>query len=310
LRIAYNDPAAKKKLQNLHFGNMFPIMGENIKIRLYGSVVKMLRPLVRILLRYGVSFGEFAEMARWLFVDVADRDFSLAGRKQTISRISVITGLNRKDVTRLKKINIYEDKDITPGINRAGRVISGWVRDKKFHDKQGNPAALPLEGKKQSFANLVKQYSGDMPVRAVLDELLRVDAVSKDESNTVSLLTKAYIPKNIDTEKISILGAVAADLISTIDHNLSDLEELPFFQRKVMYNNIPAEAVAGFREISFTESQRLLEKLDVILAEQDRDLNPDIKGSGRKRLGVGIYYFEEDLTDTQKQEIKRADKKV
>jgi len=90
--------------------------------------VKLLRPLVRILLRYGVSFGEFAEMARWVFVDVADKNFSIDGRKQTISRISVLTGLNRKDVTRLTKINIHAGNDVPAGINRAGRVISGWVR--------------------------------------------------------------------------------------------------------------------------------------------------------------------------------------
>jgi hypothetical protein len=280
---------------------MFPIMAENIKLHLSGSIAQMLRPLVRIMLRFGVSFGEFAEMARWLFVDVADRDFGIEGRKQTVSRISVITGLNRKDVTRLKKINIHEDNDVSPGINRAGRVISGWVRDKAFHDKKGNPAPLPLEGKKKSFSSLVKQYSGDMPVRAVLDELLRIEAVSKDETNTVHLLTKAYIPKNVDAEKISILGADAADLISTIDHNLGDPEDQPFFQRKVMYDNIPAEVVAGFREISFTESQQLLEKLDVILADHDRDFNPGIRGSGRKRLGVGIYYFEEDFDDAKQQ---------
>lgn len=287
---------------------MFPIMGDTIKTRLYGSVAKMLRPLVRILLRYGVSFGEFAEIARWLFVDVADRDFGLQGRKQTVSRISVITGLNRKEVSRLKKISIPEEKEAAAGINRAGRVISGWVRDKKFHDKKGQPSPLPLEGKQKSFTNLVRRYSGDMPVRAVLDELLRIEAVRKNDDNAIYLLTKAYIPKNLDAEKIAILGADAADLISTIDHNLVGPATEPFFQRKVMYDNIPAEAVENFRETSFAEGQKLLEKLDSILVEQDRDFNPDITGSGRKRLGMGIYYFEEDVAHTSSKEPKKKDK--
>ncbi|KPJ97959.1 MAG: hypothetical protein AMJ60_09860 [Desulfobacterales bacterium SG8_35] len=284
-------------------------MEDNIKIRLTSSVVKLLRPLVRILLRYGVSFGEFAEMARWVFVDVADKDFSIGGRKQTVSRISVITGLNRKDVTRLKKINIHDDKDGPAGINRAGRVIFGWVRDKTFHGSKGVPAVLPLEGEDKSFTALVKQYSGDMPVRAVLDELLRIEAVRKNDDNTVTLLTKAYIPKNIDAEKISILGADAADLISTIDHNLGDPIDQPFFQRKVMYDNIPAEAVVLLKETSSAESQRLLEKLNVILAGHDRDCNPLIRGSGRKRLGIGIYYFEEDFNETEENKAKKTHRK-
>ncbi len=282
-------------------------MSDDIRKRLNGSVVKLLRPLVRILLRYGISFGEFAEMARWVFVDIADNDFSIDRRKQTISRISVITGLNRKDVTRLKKINIHDDKEPSAGINRAGRVISGWVRDKIFHDAKGAPAVLAMEGKKKSFTALVKKYSGDMPVRAVLDELIRIDAVRKNADNTVNLLTKAYIPKNVDTEKISILGSDGADLISTIDHNLDAQLDDPFFQRKVIYDNIPAEAVAPFREISSAEGQHLLEKLDAILAGHDRDYNPASKGTGRKRLGVGIYYFEEDLPENKDSDAERND---
>jgi len=265
------------------------------------SLVRLLRPLVRILLRYGVSFGDFAETARWVYVDVADKDFSIEGRKQSVSRISVITGLNRKDVTRLKKINLHQDQDPSSGFNRAGRVIGGWVRDKAYNDKDGSPAVLPLEGEGQSFTALVKQYSGDMPVRAVLDELLRIEAVRKNDDGTISLLVKAYIPKNVDTEKIFILGDDGADLISTIDHNLDAQNRPPFFQRKVVYDNVPVESIENFRTISGVSGQQLLEKLDELLAANDRDINPAVKGSGRMRVGMGIYYFEEDL-DVNKSE--------
>lgn len=263
---------------------------------LSASLVKLLRPLVRILLRYGVSFGDFAETARWVYVDVADKDFCLEGRKQSVSRISVITGLNRKDVTRLKQINIHQDQDPSSGFNRAGRVIGGWVRDQAYNDKNGSPAVLPLEGKGQSFTALVKQYSGDMPVRAVLDELLRIEAVRRNDDGTIILLVKAYIPKNVDTEKIFILGDDGADLISTIDHNLDAQNRPPFFQRKVVYDNVPFESIENFRTISGVSGQHLLEKLDEFLAANDRDINPAVKGSGRMRVGMGIYYFEEDLT--------------
>ena len=280
---------------------MFPIMSSSIQKMLSTSLVRLLRPLVRILLRYGVSFGDFAETARWVYVDVADKDFSIEGRKQSVSRISVITGLNRKDVTRLKKINIHQDQDPSSGFNRAGRVIGGWVRDQAYNDKDGSPAVLPLEGDGQSFTALVKQYSGDMPVRAVLDELLRIEAVRRNGDGTISLLVKAYIPKNVDTEKIFILGDDGADLISTIDHNLDAQNRPPFFQRKVVYDNVPVESIENFRTISGVSGQQLLEKLDELLAANDRDINPTVKGSGRMRVCMGIYYFEEDL-DVNKSE--------
>lgn len=276
---------------------MFPIMETKIHEMLTASLVKLLSPLVRILLRYGFSFGEFAEIARWVYVDVADKDFSIKGKKQSISRISVITGLNRKDVTRLKQINIHQDHESSSGFNRAGRVISGWVRDQAFHDEQGNPTELPLEGEDKSFTALVKQYSGDMPVRAVLDELLRIEAVNKKKDGSLCLLTKAYIPKNVDAEKIFILGDDGTDLIGTIDHNLDTRKSPPFFQRKVVYDNVPVEGIENFRKISSSSGQHLLEKLNEILAANDRDCSPEVKGSGRMRVGMGIYYFEEDLNE-------------
>jgi len=85
-------------------------------------------------------------------------------------------------------------------------------------------------------------------------------------------------------------------LISTIDHNLQadgSPDEIPLFQRKVLYDNLPAEVLPEFRALSAESSQKLLEKLDAWLAERDRDNNPEIEGTGRHVAGIGIYYFEE-----------------
>ena len=68
---------------------------------LSAALVRMLRPLVRLLLRRGVSFKAFSDLLRWLYVDVAIEEFGLSGRKQSVSRVSVVTGLTRKEVSRL-----------------------------------------------------------------------------------------------------------------------------------------------------------------------------------------------------------------
>jgi hypothetical protein len=226
------------------------------------------------------------------------REFGIPGRKQTVSRVSILTGLSRKEVQRLLEEQAPAegaDPDVHARYNRAARVVAGWVRDRDFTDANGNPHPLSLSGDNASFGLLVKRYSGDVPARAILDELLRVGAVERTNDDHIRLLSRAYIPRASDIDKLDILGADVADLITTIDHNLQHGSADPRFQRKVMYDNLPEEPIAGFRALSAAQAQTLLEKLDEWLAQSDRDVNPAMKGTGRVRAGIGIYYFEEKL---------------
>lgn len=270
-------------------------MTQKVTKALSAAILRMLRPLVRLLLRHGISYGTFADLAKWVYVDVADKEFGVEGRKQSVSRVSVITGLSRKEVSRIQAIETPDDDAVVQQYNRAARVISGWLRDEQFNEADGEPAVLPLEGD-NSFAALVKAYSGDLPARAILDELLRVKAVEL-VNDQVRLITHAYIPAKGEAEKLHILGSDVGLLINTIDHNLEDKSNQPFFQRKVAYDNLPEEALPVLRNMSREKAQALLEELDHHLVTQDRDSNPDIKGSGRKRAGLGIYYFEEDVSE-------------
>ena len=150
-------------------------------------MTKIMRPLVRILLRNGISFRQFSELAKWVYVDVAFDEFTIKGRKQTDSRVSVITGLSRKDVRHLKQLQPPSDRTEIENYNRAARVISAWKKDPDFTDKRGVPKSLPFNGDTPNFSQLVKKYSGDVPPRSILDELKRVGTVAVSPTNTISL---------------------------------------------------------------------------------------------------------------------------
>lgn len=259
------------------------------------AIAQLLRPLFRMLLRSGISYGAFDELAKRTFIDVALRDFGIAGKKPSISRASILSGLTRKEVQRLVAEPIEGDPEIGERYNRAARVLTGWVRDLEFLDATGEPRVLEADGE-ASFAALVRRYSGDMPARAVLDELVHVGAVQRLQDGRYELLARAYVPRKNSLEKMGILGADVADLIDTIDHNLQHGTIDPRFQRKVMYHSMPAEALAAFRKISATHSQSLLEKLDHWLAAHDIDNPTEQPDLPRARVGVGVYYFEEWLT--------------
>lgn len=256
-------------------------------------MLHLLRPLVRILLRNNVSHRTFGDLAKRVYVEVADAEFRIHGKKQTVSRIAILSGLTRKEVQRLLALppdsRIIADDEY----HRGSRVITGWLRDSKYGDGKGHPRPLPMEGKSGSFSALVKAYSGDIPVRALVDELLRVGAVKQLRDGRISLISRGYVSQKGSAEQLPVLGTDTADLISTIDHNIYLRPTKPRFQRKVMYDNVPIQAAKEFRVLAAAEGQELLEKLDRWLAHRDRDTNPASKGTGRVRVGLGIYHFEE-----------------
>ena len=274
-------------------------MNEGILKPLSAAVLRLFRPLVRVLLRNGVSYRTFADFAKWVYVDVATKEFGIEGRKQSTSRVSVITGLSRKEVKRVRELPRPDDTASVERYNRAARVIAAWRRESNFQDAEGNAAPLLLEGTGATFSELVKRFSGDVPVRAILDELIRIGAVERLEDGRVGLLVRAYVPESSEADKLHILGTDVGYLISTIDHNLQADPMGPLFQRKVAYDNLPDEALPEFRELSAKRAQALLEKLDRWLAQRDRDVTPTVRGTGRNRAGLGIYYFEEPYKEEE-----------
>jgi hypothetical protein len=274
-------------------------MPEHVASTLSAALHRLLRPVARICLRNGLPYGAFAEVAKRVFVEVATDEFCLPGRKQSVSRVSVLTGLTRKEVSRIQELPPPNDTDAAERHHRAARVVSGWVRDAEFAEPGGWPAHLPLEGERGSFSALVKRYSGDVPVRAILDELVRVGAAEGLADGTLRLLRPAYLPTSGEADKLPFLGTDTADFIATIDHNLRAAPEEARLQRKVMYDNLPQAAVVELRPLATRKAQVLLEELDHWLAAHDRDANATVQGEGRMRAGIGVYYFEERLADEE-----------
>lgn len=258
------------------------------------AVLKLLRPLARLLLRNGVPYAAFADLAKQAYVDIAMKEFGLPGKKNTVSRAATITGLSRKEVKRVMDYQEEFDNDRLVRYHRAARVVYGWVHDKAYADQFGQAAELPFEGENTSFSSLVKAYSGDVPPRAILDELSQVGVVERTENGSLRLLARAYIPQTGDAEKLELLGRDVAGLIRTMDHNIHGVDK-PVFQRKIFYDNLPEEALPKLQMFVAEHGQLFLEMMDQWLACHDRDVNPKIKGTGRKAAGVGVYYFEEEL---------------
>lgn len=268
-------------------------MGQDLKQVLSAAIIRLLRPLIKIALRNGLSYQAYSELVKWTYVDVAGEEFAIPGRKVSKSRIAVITGLTRREVDRLVRMPHPRDQPIDARRNRAARVLSGWAEDADFHTKDGNPADLPVdrEDGEASFAEVVRRYSGNQPTRAVLDELVRVGSVERVDKELVRLIKPYYEPTIGEREPqvIAIMGAAVRDLLGTLDHNMQSNPGKLLFQGEV-YEKIPPQAVEEIRQHLSKQCDVFANKMDGYLTSKASQTD-DSPEQDDVRMGIGLYTF-------------------
>lgn len=264
---------------------------ENESSTILLALARLLRPVVRVLLHNKVSYATFDRIARRVFVEEADQHFRIPGRKQTNSRIALVTGLSRKEVLRVQREPPLEDAGLDKPFHRAARLVAMWNEQAPFAEAEGRPRVLPFEGAEPSFSQLVHDCGGDLTPRAMLDELSRAGLVDEDEERNITLKARSYVPGDDEAQIMRILGTDVGDLANTIAYNLEAPPDGSRFQMKVSYDNLPEEALEAFHRMVSERGHELLVEFNQWLREQDRDTNPDAEGTGQARAGVGIYYF-------------------
>jgi hypothetical protein len=253
-----------------------------------------MEPLVRILIRNGVSYGEFSEILKSIFVEIAERDFGIPDRKASQSRVAILTGLTRKEVARQKSIIDSGGLVLSSNLNRVTRVLEGWHTDPDFTGPYGMPVELPFDGNDGiNFNELVRRYSGDMAPRAMLDELLRVGAIDKHSSGMYRVLMRAYIPASLHPDALERLGHVVNNFITTYEYNMEKTAQgAGRFERVVVADNgLRRELLPAFDRLLRTKGQQLLVELDNWLSSQELTVSAKFKDGPRIKTGVGIYHF-------------------
>jgi Family of unknown function (DUF6502) len=269
-------------------------MTGTVRPGLLAAFRKILQPLVRILLRHGISFGELAEVLKTVFVEVAARDFSLPERKVSQSRIAILTGLTRKEVAKQEALLASgAELDFPANLNRVIRVLDGWHTDPEFTGPYGMPLDLPFDAPAPAtFMNLVRKHSGDMAPRAMLDELLRVGAIERLASGSFKVLARAYITRDFDPNALQRFGEVVRDFINTYEFNMDSSPSLRRFERIVFADNgLRQDLIPAFNALIRAKGPQLLNELDNWLSAQDSKVHLLGKESKRVKTGVGIYHF-------------------
>jgi hypothetical protein len=272
----------------------------DLKEAFLAAVRRLMRPVVRQLLAHGVTHPAFSEMLREIYVEVAERDLALPHKRQTDSRVSLVTGLHRKEVARLRHAPPEERAPRALERSAVTRVLGRWMAGAPWADRQHRPRTLPYEasGTRPSFARLVREVAVDAPPRSVLDELLYLGIVELTADNEVELRREVHVPLGDAAAKLELLGSDPGELFATIMHNVEHPDE-PRLQRKVVYDNVGSDALAELRAAARRVGESFIREANALLAARDRDRNADAPGGARTRVALGAYYFEEELEPGQ-----------
>jgi hypothetical protein len=238
-------------------------------------------------------------MIRELYVEAAETDFVLPHKRLTDSRVTLLTGLHRKEIARLRGRPRTSPAPVEVEDTVVTRVIGRWMGGPPYSDTRGRPRPLPYESRRPraaTFARLVRERGVDVPTRSILDELIRNGVVELRDDGVVHLLQEANVPAGDLEGKLTLLASDPGELFSTIVHNVESPDH-PWLQRKVVYDNVGSDALEELRGAARATGEEFIRRANVLLAEHDRDRNPDAPGGTRSRVVLGVYYFEESASD-------------
>ncbi len=262
-------------------------------------VRRLLRPLVRLLIQGGVTFPALADLLRGLYVEVAARDLLREPRDRTDSRISLLTGVHRKEIRRWRS-EAGEPEEVPPVITRTSQIIARWLHDDEYVDSEGRPRPLPRLPRAEggsSFESLVQSVTSDVRPRAVLDDWLNHGIVTVDAADTVTLDTAAFVPRPGSAEQLFYFGRNLHDHLSAAAANVTATDLAPFVERAAHYDNLTPATVAQLEAMGRETAQRLLTEFNrralELLEANDKELE-NAPETPRHRVNLGLYLFAEN----------------
>jgi len=156
-------------------------------INLIKQIQSIFKPLVTILLKYGVSYKVFDKIAKEVFVSAATNDYGSRGRGANTSRVAFMTGLSRREISKIKQKIQREEFIISKSLSYSEKIMDVWLNDKDFTNSSNQPKAIIYEGTSSSFVELIKKTKIDVTPKTAYLELLRLKLIIHNKKDQIIL---------------------------------------------------------------------------------------------------------------------------
>ncbi len=251
-----------------------------------------MQPLAALSVARGMSFAAVEEMLKMAFVDAARVAHSNAAAHRMVSRISTVTGLNRREVSRLTQASSADAPMRAPRRSPATQVFTRWLAEPSLKTAKGKPLPLPRQGPAPSFEELARSVNRDVHPRSLLEELCRLGLVRVD-GDTVHVVRESFVPKEDIDRMLGFLGSNVGDhLRAAVSNVLTDPPR--HLEQAVFADELSQASLEEFRQIVHGQWQALLQATVPLLhrlIEADRAA----KRTQDQRVRVGMYMFSETM---------------
>jgi hypothetical protein len=258
------------------------------------ALKRVVDPLVDLMFDTGITVQEFSRLVRDRAVRSATARIARESGRNSNSRVAIITGLARAEVARILEAN--EPSIASRGEQHpARRVLAAWHDNQRFLAANGDPAVLPIFGRRKSFEKLVAGQSGGIPVRAMLDQLMQVNAVEILSDQRVKVKSRVPIFKGMTSSAIANIGERAGDLLGTLKHNLRT-SSTPLFEGTAIVCDVDIGAVPLVRRQIAEQGSAFIDGATSLFSRSRSKRKPSsTKNTSRCRVGVTVYYFEDEI---------------
>ena len=276
----------------------------SMQARVLYALQACLRPLARLLLTCGIGYREFARIAKLAFVREAMERQTADGSALNISRISVSTGLSRKELARIRdeidKANVGDESSIFSGHQACGgRVLQLWHVDPKYLDEIGNPSALPMEGAAVSFTSLVRRVAGDIPIGAVKSELVAAGAVEELSDGRLAARKRHFIPGDAGEEILVGLTKFVYPVLVGLERNTQAKHLYPFLQRVSYSHHLGTDGAQMFRKVARTRAIEFIDAIDDWVSAAEEPPETLVAEAETGMSAVGVFFFEGRVPDAR-----------
>lgn len=273
-------------------------MEKNSRDQLLHSFRRVLRPLIRVLIRSGVRYDEFLELIRGVYVESAVRDGLGDIAKPTRAKVSVSTGVPRREVDRF-----IDNDGALPAAPRTltktiAEVLNAWHTDPQFVGPYGIPLELEVRGHKgRAFSDLVRSVDPSANPVLVLDELLRLRTVVWSGETHVRIVSRAFIPvEEMSPAQLEFFGNALTRLANTLQFNLDTANSQKRLERSVQSDKgLPLEVVPVFEKHVRERVTELLTDLDDWMSPYAAQLQP---GAQVEKVGLAVFQFVDSQAET------------
>lgn len=270
-------------------------MSDKLRKATEDALRTMLYPIVRFWMNRMGSIQLFLGILKEVFVQVAVEEISKRGEKVTISRISIMTGLHRPDVSRIYRGETEQVQSIPDVVTR---VVGHWEQSSDYTNPDGTPRILTVKGRKSEFAKLVSTISKSIGPPSVLFELERIGSVVRHEDG-LELVNPLTRSAGKFDRLINLSARNVTTMFNSIGENIVEANSIPHYFIRTEYDNVLANKIPEIRAWINREGKSFHKRVREYLSSHDQDISPVVGEAGGARVVVSGFSFVEEAENTE-----------